>query len=210
MKITNIARNLILIILFLNSVILYSKDITSEKVITKNSKNKRKILVEHALSFNNTKGINTKKFRNDCSGFTRRVYDKLNIELFNIPRKEHIRPNGTYVNGVELIWKYVKRNGKIFKNKLPKIGDLIFFDNTHDRNKNKKLDDPFTHIGIVVKVENNTIHYIHKADNKIIISKLNANAKKLIKNKKNNFSRKNWNSAGLLVKGYGNLLDFTS
>ena len=35
----------------------------------------------------------------------------------------------------------------------PKPGDVVFFDNTYDRNKNKRLDDSLTHIAIVVSVD---------------------------------------------------------
>ncbi len=36
-----------------------------------------------------------------------------------------------------------------FKGKV-RLGDLVFFDNTYDRNGDGKFDDRITHVGIVV------------------------------------------------------------
>lgn len=33
-----------------------------------------------------------------------------------------------------------------------KVGDIAFFDNTFDRNGNGRVDDPFTHVGVVIAV----------------------------------------------------------
>ena len=41
-------------------------------------------------------------------------------------------------------------------------GDVVFFDNTYDRNKNHRLDDPLTHIAIVVAVDSDeTVQMVH-------------------------------------------------
>ena len=46
--------------------------------------------------------------------------------------------------------------------KSPAPGDLVFFDNTLDRNRNRRLDDPLTHVGVVVQVEpDGLVHFVH-------------------------------------------------
>ena len=171
----------------------------------------RKKLVKYALKFNNTKGKRSRNFRNDCSGFTRRVYAGFNIELFRLPRHELRSVNGKWLNGVELIWKYCKKHGKVFIRKAPKAGDIVFFDNTHDRNKNRKYDDYFTHVGIVVKVDSDkTIHYIHKATSGIKISKLNMvyeNKRRNGKKEVNSYLRRSgkYRLSGQLVRGFGSI-----
>ena len=56
------------------------------------------------------------------------------------------------------------RNGRHEKNdwlRLPVL-EMVFFDNTYDRNKNHRLDDPLTHIAIVVGVDTDeTIQMVH-------------------------------------------------
>jgi hypothetical protein len=47
---------------------------------------------------------------------------------------------------------------------MPKAGDLVFFNNTWDMNRNGKWDDPLTHVGMVTGVEEDgTVVYIHHA-----------------------------------------------
>ena len=44
----------------------------------------------------------------------------------------------------------------------PEPGDIVFFDNTWDRNGNGRWDDDLTHMGVVVAVDRNgTISYLH-------------------------------------------------
>jgi hypothetical protein len=44
----------------------------------------------------------------------------------------------------------------------PQPGDLAFFHDTHDRNHNGRLDDPFTHVALVEKVEGTQVTLIHR------------------------------------------------
>jgi hypothetical protein len=176
--------------------------------------NKRKKLISYALSFNNTKGIKANKsFRNDCSGFTRKVYSKFNIELFKLPTNELKSIEGKWLNGVELIWKYCMKHGKVFTRNTPEIGDIVFFDNTHDRNKNGKNDDYFTHVGIVVKVDSDkTVHYIHKATSGIKTSTLNLqfeNQYKKNKKEVNSYLKKTGSKklSSHLFRGYGSIFN---
>jgi surface antigen len=133
---------------------------------------KRSKLVNYALSFKGNLTVKKdKKFRNDCSGFVRSIYDNFNIELYNT---EKVKDAGRWFSGTEIIYNFVKDNGKVFTNKQPRIGDIIFFDNTTDRNRDGLVNDKFTHIAIIVDVKSNgTIHYIHKSNRGINVQKMN-------------------------------------
>ena len=120
---------------------------------------KRKTLVHEAERFGHRKKyrVNNRSFHSDCSGFVASVYYQNGIDLFAHAVSQNIRGNG-----VSLIYEYVLRAG-VINPKEPKVGDLIFFSNTYDRNKNRKNDDLFTHIGIIVKIrKDGTVAFLHR------------------------------------------------
>ncbi len=86
-------------------------------------------------------------FPDDCSGYVCAVYGRAGIPLRG---------------GTRQLWEKAGDAGAIHRRKIPNIGDLVFFDNTHDRNENKKLDDELTHVAIVTAVDaDGTIHMKH-------------------------------------------------
>jgi len=170
--------------------IFFKKEKNLKKTYIKTThlkENKRKEIVEYALDFKGKSRVKKdKKFNNDCSGFVRSIYDNFNIELYNTNKK---KKNGKWLSGTQVIYNFIKDNGRVFTSELPKIGDIIFFDNTTDRNRDGKVNDKFTHIAIVVDVKSNgTIYYIHKSHRGINIQKMNLKYynKAYIKNGKKN------------------------
>lgn len=105
--------------------------------------------------------VRDKKFTLDCIGLVSAVYW---AEGYDITVDFH-KYTG---NGVSCLFQslsdrgamYKNQNGKIIK---PQVGDIIFWDNTWDRNENGKFgDDPLTHAGLVMQVDSDsTIHYLH-------------------------------------------------
>jgi 6-pyruvoyltetrahydropterin/6-carboxytetrahydropterin synthase len=108
--------------------------------------------------------VTNEKFRDDCSGTVRAIFAKANIWLGGI-----IKQN--FENDVKAIYRYVKKYGKIIKSN-PTAGDLIFFHNTYDRSRNGNMNDALTHMGIVEKVDGNTVHFIHHLGQSIIRSRM--------------------------------------
>lgn len=91
----------------------------------------------------------------DCSGFTQLAYRKPGLSLM----PEQTLPGE---NGVKAIYR--KASGLGTLRDTPRPGDMVFFRDTHDRNKNGKLDDGLTHIGIVERVgDDGTVTFVHKA-----------------------------------------------
>lgn len=98
-----------------------------------------------------------RKFPYDCSGFVGSVLLETGIDVFGGASVLNIRGNG-----VTIIHKFVSRYGEVFQVGLPSPGDLVFFSNTWDRNRDRKLNDKLTHIGIVESVDpDETVTVIH-------------------------------------------------
>ena len=86
-------------------------------------------------------------FRDDCSGFVMATLDRAGVPASGSTRS---------------FWDDAKATGAVHKRKRPHLGDLVFFDNTYDRNKNGRWDDPLTHIGVVIDVDgDDTITIAH-------------------------------------------------
>ena len=89
------------------------------------------------------------KHRNDCSGLVNAAYHQAGRDLEG-------------ANSAAL-FERARREGVFHKRKRPRPGDVAFFDNTHDRNGNRRLDDKLTHVAVVEKVaDDGTITMVHK------------------------------------------------
>lgn len=85
----------------------------------------------------------------DCSGTILAVHYMAGIDLL----PAFSTKTG---NGVARLWKLGTPGGS------PRPGDVIFWDNTYDRNGNGRWDDELTHAGIITDVdEEGTIRYVH-------------------------------------------------
>ncbi len=105
-------------------------------------------------------------FRYDCSGFVSFVYAHLGYQM--------ITPSAGRLNGVARIYRYAKHVKAFHKRKIPRVGDVIFWDKTYDINRDKKLNDPWTHIAIVESIASDgTVTYIHNTKKNIIRGHLN-------------------------------------
>ncbi len=112
--------------------------------------------------------VNGKSFSMDCSGTVMAIYWAAGIDLSRAF-------SGYTGGGTERIYKYLDDKGLLYRTKIPAPGDIIFWDNTYDKNKNGKNDDYLTHMGMVVTVgENGSIEYIHENYRKgIVLARMN-------------------------------------
>ncbi len=94
-------------------------------------------------------------FRNDCSGFVSAILTSSGIPMDG--------------NTAQL-YDVANREGLLHHDPIPTIGDLAFFDNTHDRNENGAWDDARTHIAVVVDVEpDGTILLAHHGSERALV-----------------------------------------
>ena len=92
-----------------------------------------------------TGGGETHRF--DCSGMVEAAY---------------ARAGWDYNGGSKDLYALAKEEGLLHKKKRPYLGDIVFWDNTYDRNKNGRRDDQLTHVGVVEAVlDDDTIRVVH-------------------------------------------------
>jgi len=95
------------------------------------------------------------RYRDDCSGYVSSVYTHSGVPM-----------DGT----VAELYALAETRGSIHHHPIPRIGDIAFFDNTHDRNANGEWDDLRTHLGVVVDVEpDGTIVIAHKGSKRSLL-----------------------------------------
>lgn len=90
---------------------------------------------------------NGRRIAYDCAGVTRAVFLEHGIDLYESEAPDH------KANGVRLIHHHISRHGKFHHGPGVRPGDLVFFDNTWDYNRDGITNDPLTHVGIVERQE---------------------------------------------------------
>lgn len=92
--------------------------------------------------------------RRDCSGLIETVYRDLGLLLPELDVEG---------NSVKREYEGFGANQTVLHDR-PLPGDLAFFDDTWDRNKNGKVDDPLTHVTIVTEIDvDGTVTMVHFA-----------------------------------------------
>jgi cell wall-associated NlpC family hydrolase len=99
---------------------------------------------------------NGKNYRYDCSGFVNVSYARAGYDLGLL--------------NTAALYDLAKEEDLYHRRRRPLVGDVVFFDNTYDRNGNGKLDDPLSHVAIVESIdEDGTITLIHKGSSKGVV-----------------------------------------
>ncbi len=171
-------KNFIILLLF--TFILSGYFTSKKREPSVNQKEWRKITLHEKMTLRQNivkaakQYAQKKNIRIDCSGLILKIFKKNNVTIF---KKQAVIPPGA--NGVKIIYATLKKYNKIFKTQQKaQLGDLIFFNNTYDKNKNKRFDDNLTHIAIIVdKKRNGLITYIHKSSKGIVYGYMNLRQK---------------------------------
>ncbi|MBK7857351.1 MAG: C40 family peptidase [Archangiaceae bacterium] len=104
----------------------------------------------------------------DCTGLVRYAYSKEGLEL--------MPPDGVHgSNGVTAIWSGARAKNALLRTGAPAPGDLVFFRQTYDRDRDGRLDDGLTHIGVVESVEpDGTVVFVHRSGQGVTRGRVNA------------------------------------
>lgn len=99
--------------------------------------------------------VRPRGFRADCSGFVEAITHRAGVPL---------------KGSVAMMQAALEAEGRIHHHPIPHIGDLAFFHNTYDRNRNGRQDDLWTHIAVVVDVEpDGTLVLAHHGSKRALI-----------------------------------------
>ena len=99
------------------------------------------------------------RFNDDCSGLVAAVFAAEGIDL----RAEVQRAAPQEPGSARGTWLAARERGETFgAEAAPEPGDLVFWNDTYDRNRNGKVDDPLTHVGIVERVDGETVTFVHR------------------------------------------------
>lgn len=90
---------------------------------------------------------NGRRVAYDCAGVTRAIFLKHGIDLYTGGSPD------PHANGVRLIHAHIRQQGTFHQGPAAHPGDLVFFDNTWDYNRDGRVNDPLTHVGIVERQE---------------------------------------------------------
>jgi peptidoglycan DL-endopeptidase CwlO len=102
----------------------------------------------------------------DCSGYVRKLYTRAGVDLFS-----ESEPSD---NGVRAIARWIERHGLMHRDKVAAPGDLVFFDNSYDRNGDGRLNDRFTHVGLVEEVlPDGTTLIVHATNHGVVREPMN-------------------------------------
>ncbi len=108
------------------------------------------------------------RYRRDCSGFVLAVFASEKIPIENLMGMNRRR------SSVAELYSLAKRKGLVHRQKVPAIGDLVFFDDTYDRNRDGRSNDPLTHVGIVERVDpDGTVTFVHRVRRGVLRYRLN-------------------------------------
>ena len=99
--------------------------------------------------------IDGRRFRYDCTGTILAAHYAAGIDL----EAEFDRYTG---NGVLRLYKLAGDHGLIREGDTPRPGDVVFWDNTYDRNGDGRWNDSLTHAGIVIRsYGDGRVDYVH-------------------------------------------------
>jgi cell wall-associated NlpC family hydrolase len=99
-------------------------------------------------------------FNADCTGLVQAVYEAEGVPLRAMMQQAAPRER----SGVVAAFRAMEAYGTVFGGggEWPAPGDLVFWHDTYDRNRNGHPDDRFTHVGIVEYVADGTVVFVHR------------------------------------------------
>ena len=77
-------------------------------------------------------------------------------------------------NAVTAIFRYAQQHGRVYEAGRPMPGDLVFFRETYDLNRDGRHNDGLTHIGLVEDVDaRGTVTVIHRVARGVVRYRMN-------------------------------------
>jgi hypothetical protein len=110
--------------------------------------------------------VNGQRYGDDCTALVRAAYAQAGIDL--------LQAADPLDNGVTAIHRFAQRHGRLYTGGRPVAGDLVFFFETYDRNRDGRDNDGLTHVGLVEAVEEDgTVMVIHRVARGVVRYRMN-------------------------------------
>lgn len=104
----------------------------------------------------------------DCTGLVRAVYDSEGIVLMGAGMPGD--------NGVTAMYRLAFEHSALHTSR-PLPGDLVFFRETYDRNRDGQVNDGLTHVGVVESISADaTVTFVHRSGSGVTRARLNLDA----------------------------------
>lgn len=134
----------------------------------------REKIAAYALEFDGKKDYSEVAKYKSNPGFIKMVYDKFGVDITWIDKERMKDADGKWLWGVPVLSIFVEENGEFYKDKAPKKGDIVIFDNVYDANKDGELNDLNTYAGIITDVEDDgTVHFVMNGYNGVGVKQMN-------------------------------------
>ncbi len=105
--------------------------------------------------------VDGERFRYDCSGLVDAAHRAAGIDLG--------------MRNTRALWELAEREGLAWRRPSARPGDVVFFDDTYDRNGNGRLDDSLTHAAVVERVApDGTLTLVHLGSRGVVRIAMNA------------------------------------
>ena len=102
----------------------------------------------------------------DCSGLARLAYRAVGVELLS----QGSRPGE---NAASAMYRRAGRQRALHQ-KAPRPGDLVFFRETYDRNRDGLRNDGLTHVGVIESVaRDGTVTFVHRGGQGVSRARMN-------------------------------------
>jgi hypothetical protein len=102
----------------------------------------------------------------DCTGLVLGVYREMGLDLL-----KKAKPGD---NGVTAIYRFARKHGRVYTGGWPVAGDLVFFKETYDQNRDGVQNDGLTHVGLVEDVDDDgTVTVIHRVKRGVVRYRMN-------------------------------------
>ena len=102
----------------------------------------------------------------DCTSYVQGVFSPLGVDLLSAAA-----PGDTAIGAM---YRFAQAHGRVFSGGRPQPGDLVFFRETYDRNRDGRANDGLTHVGIVDGEEpDGTVLVLHRVGSGVARYRMN-------------------------------------
>lgn len=116
--------------------------------------------------------VGGRAYPSDCTGLVEAVYAQAGLSMKTISKPGD--------NGVTALYRYALNHGRVYNGGKPVPGDLVFFRETYDQNKDGRRNDGLTHVGLVDQVDaDGTVTVIHRVKRGVVRYRMNLSQPKV-------------------------------